>query len=141
MAVVASLVFVGWEIRQNTAAQRSQARQAHSDAASDWQMRMAESPGLAVAFDAMLQEEGAAVSPQDSARVNWAILAVLRRMENLYLQTKEGVLDESVLATYGFTGGVFDWPGFRSYWREELRRDIFDPGFIETFERMNDLND
>ena len=43
--------------------------------------------------------------------------------------------------TVGLTGGVFDWPGFRSYWRDALRRDIFDPGFIETFERMNDLDD
>jgi hypothetical protein len=45
-AVVASLVFVELDIQQNTAAQRSQTRQAISDASFDCLLRLSEDEGL-----------------------------------------------------------------------------------------------
>ena len=140
LAVIASLVFVGLGIRQNTAAQRSATRQAISDASTDWMMRMAETPDLALAFNTIFGSAESTLTPADSASVQMAMDAALRRMENLYLQQREGVFDEGVLATYGFVGGYFSRPEFHEYWRSgSMRKDVFDPSFIQAFEEANEL--
>jgi len=139
LAVVASLVFVGLEIRQNTAAQRSQTRQAISDAAYDSFTRLAESADLAVAFNSMFLDDTTSLSAADSSRAGFFMLGALRRMENVYLQHREGVFDDDILDTYGFSGGVFTRPQFRAYWELESFRDVFDSSFVRAFEEANGL--
>ena len=139
VAVVASLVFVGLEIRQNTAAQRSQTRQAISDAAYDWFMRMAESPDLSAGFNSVFGDDTTQLSAVDSTRIDFLMLGVLRRIENVYLQYREGVFESEILDTYGFTGGVFARPQFRTYWERESFRDVFDSSFVRAFEEANNL--
>jgi hypothetical protein len=139
LAVVASLVFVGLEIRQNTAAQRSQTRQAISDAAYDSFTRLAESPDLAAAFNSVFGADTTSLSATDSSRAEYLMLGALRRMENVYLQHREGVFDDDILETYGFSGGVFARPQFRPWWERESFRDVFDSSFVRAFEEENNL--
>ena len=95
-AVVASLVFVAWEIRQNTSAQRSAIRQALSDQATDFTMRLAEDPELVRAWRGVWFGEGdpTSLTSLDTARAQMTAITVLRRVENVYHQYREGVLTE-----------------------------------------------
>ncbi len=79
------------------------------------------------------------LSSADSASVYMAMLAALRRMENIYLQQREGVFGQDVLETYGFVGGYFSSPAFHEYWRTRLFREVFASSFLQAFEEANDL--
>ncbi len=141
LAVVASLVFVGLEIRQNTAAQRSQTRQAISDTSVDFLLRIAENPEFERAWSGSWYyvEDGPPLTAADSSRASLAMIGLIRHMENVYLQYQEGVFDQSVLNSYGFRGGIFTGPQFREYWQQSEFLQIFDTAFVRAFEEANDL--
>ena len=140
-AVVASLVFVGVEIQRNTLAQRSATRQALADASRDLILAVTEDPLLEAWIGRWGRpphfDEGFQITPLDSARADVAMRALLRNAENVFFQYREGVIDESVLATYGFAGGSFASPAFPEYWRSQ--RDQWDPDFVAAFEDANGL--
>ncbi len=140
LAVVAGLVFVGVELRQNTAAQRSETRQAMADAAQEFSLRVAESPTLSRVWTDFLSGAGdVPLSRVDSIQARGVTFALLRQVENVYLQYVDGPFDESILATYGFTGGVWRLPGFIEYWNSSTYQELWDPGFLRAFEAANDL--
>ena len=140
LAVVAGLGFVGVELRQNTAAQRSQIRQAMADAAQEFSLRLAENPTRSRVWDSWLRGEGdVPLSPVDSIQARGVTFALLRQVENVYLQYVDGPFDESILSTYGFTGGVWRLPGFIEYWNSSTYQDVWDPRFLRAFAEANDL--
>ena len=94
LAVVASLIFVGLEIRQNTAAQRSQTRQAISDAAYDSFTRLAESPELAVAFNGVFGDDTTTLSAADSARAGFFMLGALRNLSTTMGHSGESIREQ-----------------------------------------------
>jgi hypothetical protein len=72
-AVVVSLTFVGYEIQQNTSAQRAQTRQALADASREWIIALATNPDLDRAYEALWRpdragvEAGTQLTPADSS--------------------------------------------------------------------------
>jgi hypothetical protein len=61
----------------------------------------------------------------------------LRRLENVYFQYREGLVDESALSSYGlqaFDRSLLEQPRFREWWLEKGWRDAFDPGFVAFLE-------
>ena len=148
IAVVASLVFVGLEIRQNSAAQRIQTRQAIADATLEFSLRLAENPSLLRVWDehfplvSEVAESDSSTSSTltrlDSLQAGGAMFALIRLLENVYLQHEEGVFDESILDNYGFTGGVFKSPAFAEWWFGPYL-EVFDTAFVRAFEEANNL--
>ena len=131
LAVVASLVFVGIEIQQNTAAIRGQTRQLLNVDFREWQMAMATSPEL---FQRYTEYFG--ISPD--AQPTYAMNARLRNLENVFLQVDEGLVDASVFLSYGWRESrSFMGPQFREWWAP--RRDRFHPDFVAAFEAEYDL--
>jgi len=130
LGVVASLLFVGLELRQNNTIARAQTRQALTSEYREFWM--------ALATDDRLDEiRGPELGGQDSRTsiVQWVRL---RLLENVYHQYHEGVIDESVFVGYGWAGDPeFSTPEFRTWWTE--RRARFDPGFVAEFERRQGL--
>lgn len=125
IGVVASLVFVGLEIRQNNAIARAQTRQAlASEYREFW---------TALAFDdrlAEIQNPGLGGSDSRASIIQWVRM---RLLENVYHQYREGVIDESVFLGYGWAGDPeFLTAEFSDWWAE--RRGRFDPGFVAEFE-------
>ena len=129
VGVIGSLLFVGLEIRQNNAIARAQARQAlTSDYREFW---------LALAFDDRLDEvQGPALA--DDTRASMVQWVRMRLLENVYHQFREGVVDESVLLGYGWSGDPeFQTPEFVEWWAASRNR--FHPGFVEEFEARQRL--
>ncbi|MEJ2548821.1 MAG: hypothetical protein P8125_13590 [Gemmatimonadota bacterium] len=141
LAVIASLVFVGLQVRQNTEALRLQTRQGLADRAAQTLYAVAEEPELARAWTLMWQRDtlaARALSMADSAQARWAMWGMLRMVENAYLQVDEGVLPESSLQLYGFHDNQnFMTPQFASFWHGIRNR--FDPRFVAAFQAEYDL--
>jgi hypothetical protein len=141
-AVVLSLIFVGFEIRQNTAAQRAQTRQALADGSRELVLTLATDPILLRAYrgvfplsDGQSPTEG--LAPSDSSQARMLMFAQLRNAENVFMQYREGVVDESVLRTYAFTDPRYQTSVFAEYWRQQTVR--LDPGFAKAFEEANGI--
>jgi hypothetical protein len=151
-AVVASLIFVGLEIRQNTAAQRSQTRQAISDASADFLLRLSEDGALLAAWHGIWDAGGGddvwrgvdsvehrSLTHMDTVRAETAMLALVRRLENVYLQHEEGVFNRSVLDDYSFNSPLFRTSQFEWWWKTSSFREILNPDFVLEFEDANEL--
>jgi hypothetical protein len=143
VGVILSLIFVGLELRQSTQVARAQARQGLAERNGDILALIAGNPELAEAWALRWQPETAVSDPDLSPRAfvqsGWAMFGLLRHIENVYLQVVEGVVDESVLDSYGFRDNTqFKTPQFAPYWR--LRRVRFDPRFVAAFEAEYEFN-
>jgi hypothetical protein len=134
LAVVASLIFVGFEIRQNTAVARAQARHELADLSQDWLILMATDTLFAASFYKAWVFEDAELTPTEGRSAHFGMMVHLRRLENVYFQFKEGMVDASALGSYGFqTSGVFRTTKFIRMWQGE--RQAFDDDFVAFFEK------
>ena len=96
-------------------------------------------PSLAEAFFQMFPRPGQertirTLTATDGIQVGVLMYSVLRNLENVYLQSREGVIDESVLLTYGFADPRFTTDAFRQYWVGEA--PTFDTAFVRVFESI-----
>ena len=143
LGVVASLVFVGTEIRQNNAIARAQTRQALADASRELTLAISTDPDLRRAWYFIVAPTLVEGRPApdltlaDTIVAESAVFTHLRNLENVFLQAEEGVVDESVFSTYSFRGTQFQTPFFKAYW-EKIGSGL-DPGFALRFEDENGL--
>jgi len=132
VAVVATLVFVGMEIRQNTRAVRSATTQAIADQSMELTLSMATDEHLPklvsdMIFNGITQRD---LEPEDDMRLRLVVNAGLRRQENLYLQVQNDVLPASALNNVGFQ--FYQNAYVRELW--ERIRDTFDEGFASYWD-------
>ena len=122
VAVVLSLLFVGFEIRQNTAAQRAESRQGLADASREFTLTIATDAEARRVWYGMFSPElfEGREAPQftfsDSIHARTLMFTNMRNVENVFLQSLEGVIDESVLNTYNFTSATYHAPFFATLW-------------------------
>jgi hypothetical protein len=97
---------------------------------------IAENPELARAWQETWGRDmpsGLELTAADSAQALYALIGMLRHVENVYMQYLEGVVDESVLTSYGFrNNSTFMRPQFKTFWPRF--RDRLDQRFVEAFE-------
>ncbi len=75
----------------------------------------------------------AELTEDESGRATAIMISYLRRLENVYFQHKEGLVDDSALNAYGMGASFyFESREFEEFWSE--RRADFDPGFADFFE-------
>jgi len=135
ISVVAGLVFVGVEIHQNTAIARAATRQALSASSSEFVLVAATNDELGRQIDKWLfGEEGhTEACPDDLHQACRWIRAQLRLQENVFLQFREGLIDESVFYSYGWRdNATFESPYFAPWWR--AIRTTYHPDFVAAFE-------
>lgn len=137
-AVVLSLLFVGLEVQRNTVAQRAQTRQALADASREFLLTLVENPELWDAWVGRWSFETPTLTPSDSLKAETALRALVRNAENVYLQHREGAIDESALQTYGFSGTVWQLPTIQEFWRTRMRAQ-WDTSFVRAFEEANGM--
>lgn len=136
IGVVLSLVFVGTEIRQNTLASRAQARQ--ELAAQNWDLllRLTENDELAELWSREWTTEFLEnLAPESAFKATVSAIALLTRLEGVYLQTAEGLLEEEALSGYGMIQPRFEDSGFRALWGRI--RDTFNPRFRDYFDELH----
>ena len=139
ISIIASLGFVGFEIRQNTRAVRGATNIAISNQVMDMALEIASNERLGKLVGLMLEDniKSEDLNPEDRTSAQMTIYAGLRRIENVFLQVEDGILDAR----------AFDRVGM-AFYRSNVARDtwdiygrFFDKDFIPYFEALRDSVD
>lgn len=135
ISVIASLVFVGMEISQNTTAVRGATNQAISDQASELYLTIATDRNIAglvkKLYDDVPRE---AFGPIDDMQLFMIVLTGLRRVENIFLQLEDNILDERAFDRIGLSF-------YRSKYGRQIWEDnqqFFDQNFVPFFKKLLD---
>ena len=138
ISVIGSLLFVGIEISQNTQAVRGATHQAVFDQVSEYYLFIASEERLADLAAMALTDEikRNELSKGDRLRLYMLFMTGIRRVENIYMQHSNGILDDD----------AFKMIGMDSY-RSDYVVDIwnswkggFDSDFVSFFEKLRDGN-
>ncbi len=125
-AVVLSLAFVGYELRQNTAMMRGATMQSMSDTYVNVVSTAAQDPKVAELFR-RIQEGGettADLAEDENTQISMYINAFVQMLENSYLQHREGLVSDVVFESYGWRWGLIQTPRFREWWDDSSRRVV-----------------
>ncbi|MGY8751272.1 MAG: hypothetical protein ACKVKJ_04495 [Fidelibacterota bacterium] len=135
ISVIASLIFVGMEISQNTTAVRGATNQAISDQASELYLTIATDRNLAglvkKLYDDVLREDFDSI---DDMQLFMTVLTGLRRVENIYLQIEDNILDDRAFDRIGLS--FYRSKYGRQIWEEN--KQFFDRKFVPFFEELLD---
>ena len=99
--VVASLIFVGLQVRQNTVAARAAAYQALGEGVSEYWSQISQDPEQALLILRFFREENAEFTPAEEAMLVASYVAALRRQEAVWRQVELGLLGPEVLEHLG----------------------------------------
>ncbi|MDP5071754.1 MAG: hypothetical protein NWQ45_12735 [Congregibacter sp.] len=137
VVVVASLVFVGIEIRQNTSAARGQTRQELAALNQEWLILLSADAEFSELFSRAWMR-GEEIAPEEEARAEMMMVLNFRRLENVFFQYQEGLVDESALGSYGLQvkSELIELPRFRAWWSRW--RNSLHPDFVEFIESQSD---
>lgn len=113
IAVVLGLVFVGFEIRQNTDAVRSSTLQALAEMSMENVALGVENSALREAYTVAMESPDALTAEQ-AAHMRWFTVHAMRVMENRFRQFELGVLDDATAV--GGTGRLYRSYWFRTWW-------------------------
>lgn len=132
IAVVASLLYVAVQLRQNTNIHKSYARQSIAARASEFQLAAAQNDEiLAVVTKLFRQEE---LSPQEEVRLHFFLGCLLRATEEAFLQHRDGFLeDEYWDKRANLMLNYLRYPGIFEGWRNRLR-STYHSAFVEWVE-------
>jgi hypothetical protein len=133
IAVVISLVYLSFQIRQTTKNQRGTMHQMRASLSTDVMLRIAES-GLAHSFRA-----GLTAAPEISEAEFWqffyAASAILRTTENAFTQHRDGLISDAHFASAKASARTFLMnPGYRALW--QVTRVNREPGFREFMDEL-----
>jgi hypothetical protein len=118
VAVVISLIYVAYQIRQNTNAVRAATAQSVHEHFANWYHLLASDGELSAVLIAGLQDY-ASLSEKDKGRFIATFMAFLSYSQNAFLKWRQGLLAPSLWAGWeqiimNFTGS----PGGRAFWKE-----------------------
>ena len=138
IAVVASLVFVGLQIRQNSKMIAAQTFQAISSTSAEYSFRIAEDPNITKLIGAAMGD-GEGLNREQLMCIDLLLRAVYRNFENYYHQHSRGFLEADMWEGYRqtmlsmFVGEVArDWWSRNKIGFGKRYRDFID-GELETF--------
>jgi hypothetical protein len=136
LGVVASLVFVGLEIRQNTAVARGQTRQELEAMNQAWITLVTADPEYSdLWYRAWVT--GQEIAPGEEYRASMMMTQFMRRLENIYFQYQEGLVDDTALRSYGLQdiGEFLAMERFQTWWVTDHWREAFHPDFVAFVEQ------
>ena len=132
VSVVVSLLYVGFELRQNTAVARSDAYNVNASRLSEILTSVATDQRLSMLVSQV--EDGklpVEFSPEDQISIRYLLTAGVRNIEGQYRSVKEGVLPSSLIVS-GPDMPLADNDFFRSTWPTAKLK--YSSDFIEYFE-------
>ena len=137
-AIIASLLFVGIEIRQNSLSIRGATHQAISEQVTKLYMNVAADERLSKLVSQMLPNDNDTLRNQlnaaDRLSLDFIVLTGLRRIENIYLQQSDGILSKQAFERIGLE--FYQTKYSIETW--EKYKTGFDSSFIDFFEELRD---
>ncbi|MGD0192865.1 MAG: hypothetical protein ABSD74_19180 [Rhizomicrobium sp.] len=133
IAVVISLIYLSFQIRQTAKNQRGTMHQMRASLSTDVMLRIAES-GLAHSFRAGLTGDPS-ISEAEFWQFFYAASAILRTTENAFTQYQDGLISDAHFASAKASARTFlTNPGYRALWQvTRLNREA---GFREFMDEL-----
>jgi hypothetical protein len=129
IAVVLSLVYVGYEIRQNTVSTEAEAFREISSSLSDFSFSIGADDELTRIFDAGLLQNKE-MSGQERARFSYLMNSFGHRMESSFVLYESGIIDsEQFVGVASICSIFFGLPGGKQ-WVEESINEL-KPSFLK----------
>ena len=132
VAVIATLIYLALQIRQNTAALRSTATQAAHDQAGNLYNILCSDSDMASIYrrGALAPEE---LTDDELAKLNAFLSLAQFYLQNWYMQTRDQYIDDTLISSWStITAGLSTTPGFKQFW--DQRRYVYSPVFREWLE-------
>lgn len=140
IGVIAGIVFLAMELRQNTAAVQGATYQALSDGNSNQYLGVVHDPDFAVALAGVYADRGMAeFSDTESMQLIFYCNSLLQRLENSYFQWQTGFVDDRIFHSYGWSDGILSTRLFSEYWSRIGARANTDVQFRQFFEEHVNL--
>jgi hypothetical protein len=139
LAVIASLIYVGIQIKQNTNTARISTMQAHVDVWNDIVGNFCQSPELASIWRRGITDMSA-LNEVESVQFFAQTGLITRYYESSYLEWKEGVLDDRLWR--GIKQTILDtisYSGYQQWWK--IRRHWFYAEFREFIDEVIESDD
>jgi hypothetical protein len=133
IGVIAGIVFLAYELRQNTNVARSSAIQSIAQLTYEHNMRVATDPALRTLQDVLDKEGASNLSAEQKSQVFAVFTALMVLQQNRFEQMELGIIDESSGFGIGGTGAAYRRPIFAEFWAE--RRDRYPQDFQEFMEK------
>ena len=134
LGVIASLVFVGMEIRQNNTVARMSAYQAFTQQLIDQSMLVIAGEYPALNARMTRGESREEFTLEETLHIDMVYMGLLRTWESLYRAVQLGVLDEEMLAIIDSNVGPFRFAYFQESWSDF--RTTFTEDFATFFENL-----
>jgi hypothetical protein len=117
IAVVLSLVYLAFQVRQNTQSLRTENYGRALDRVATMQARLSGDPDLAAIFGSGLADTGA-LTLQQRIQFAWAFYEMFGAFEFMYHQSQAGALEAEVWERWSATlAWWISLPGVQSWWR------------------------
>lgn len=129
IAVIVSLIYVGLQVNDSTSAIRSSAASDATKTMQSWYLEMGRNRRASdIWYNAMTSAEP--LPARDEFQFMMSMHTAILGMQNSYLLSKEGTLDEEFReAVTTAIVAVKDMPGMARYWKQ--RKGFFHTGFAE----------
>jgi hypothetical protein len=138
IGVVASLIYLAIQIRQNSISNKAQAVQSTSDRMIDISLAMATDGSWPDLFN-RAGDDFESLTPSDRGRAGWMWFAIMRGQETLYHHYLEGNVDDQTWETYATAiRHNAKMPGFRQWWRSISGTYTFAQDFDEFVSQAAD---
>lgn len=132
--VIGSLIFVGFQVRQNSSGQRAAAVQAHMSTFQEVYSPIMDTEEMGkLVFDGLRDPE----LIEGSQRMRFYVFCskILRTYQGLHWQWKQGVLDDAIFSSMiTFLDDMSVAPGWRHVW--SLRRHQYDHDFQDFMDAI-----
>jgi len=134
VAVVASLIYLAIQIRQNTQIVRSTTLQQNTDTWAAFWLKVAE-PETAQAYVAGMFGQPD-IRPIHYSQFFFICRGMFIILEDQYYQVRKGTLDPDTYAGYqrAISTQMLAFRGFRIWWLQS--RDVFSPAFVDHVDSM-----
>ena len=132
VGVIAGIIFLGVELRQNTSAIRGTTIQAISSQLVESNFIGVDNADLRLAWQ-HANSDSEQVTSTDVQILSWYYAGSMRIMENRYRQAQFGTIDEETLDQFFGFGNVYGTPYFEQWW--ETRRGRYPEDFVNWMER------
>lgn len=117
LGVILSLIFVAWEIRQNTEAVKSATIQAISEQSIAAANLAVQNKDLRDAFLIAIKEQS--LSADQDAQVTFFYMSLMRLNMNRFLQFKLGILEKETVLYLGMHQGPYQSTHFKTFWDQD----------------------
>jgi hypothetical protein len=137
LGVIGSLLFVGFEIRQNTEAVRGSTMQGIADQSLQFTLELSMDEDWLRLQERIVGDSvpPSQLSPLERRKLTWVLISSSRIMENRFRQIQLGILDEDAIAQFGASRTWYGSWWYREWWDEVYTPELqWAPDFIEFME-------